>query len=295
MPSLLSQAQSADVDLDPFPHIIIREPLPNDVVDQLLAEYPSLETITQGLPYKNNQRFSYSANEVLGNSQISDLWREVVQAHVGTEFLQEIFQLFGQAIDTYYPWFDQRLGHRETLKAGVRNLDDFSSADVLLDAQICLNTPVTKPSSVRGPHVDHPLKLFAGLFYLKHPDDQATGGDLEIYRYRNQRNCFKMAEVADSNAMELVKTVKYERNVFIFFLNSIDSLHGVSPRSQTPLPRYLFNLVGEINQPLFDLNDYQHPAARFFLMADRLRQTDWLSMLRSPTAPKQPTSGVYRD
>lgn len=268
MKSLLSNAQKVDVSSDPFPHLIVYEPLEDALCLQLLAEYPSLKTISYGLPYSNNQRFSYSASYALSNEAISPLWKDLVCAHVSAEFLQEIITLFGDNMRSMYPWFEKKIGKLETLRAGVRNIDDFTTADVLLDAQICINTPVKKASSVRGAHVDHPNKLFAGLFYLKHPEDASTGGDLDIYRFQGERNCFKMAEVATSQSLELVKTVKYERNVFILFLNSIEALHGVSVRSKTEMPRYLFNLVGEVSQPLFDLDDYQHKAAKLFLMAD---------------------------
>ena len=270
MNSLLSKAQKIDIAKDPFPHLIVYEPLEDAICLQLLAEYPDLKTITDGLPHSNNQRFSYSASYALNNQNISNLWKDLVGAHVSNDFLKEIINLFDDDIRANYPWLEEKIGKLETLRAGIRNIDNLATADVLLDAQICINTPVKKASSVRGAHVDHPNKLFAGLFYLKHPEDTSTGADLDIYRFLGNRKCFKMAEVVNSQNLELVKTVKYERNVFIFFLNSIESLHGVSIRSKTEIPRYLFNLVGEISEPLFDLADYQHPASQLFLAADWL-------------------------
>ena len=268
MNSLLSKAQKIDVAKDPFPHLIVYEPIEDVTCLQLLAEYPDMNTITHGRLYSDNKRFSYSASYALSNEAISPLWKRLVQTHVSTDFLKDIVTLFDDDIRAIYPWFEDKIGKLETLRAGIRHLDNFATADVLLDAQICINTPVKKASSVRGVHVDLPNKLFAGLFYLKHPEDTSTGGDLNIYRFRGKRNCFQKAGVANLRNLELVKTVKYERNVFIFFLNSIEALHGVSIRSETEIPRYLFNLVGVVSEPLFDLTQYQQPANKLLLVRD---------------------------
>eukprot|EP00976_Prorocentrum_cordatum_P081574 1184462-Prorocentrum_minimum.AAC.5 len=48
-----------------------------------------------------------------------------------------------------------------------------------MGAQIAMNSPVTKEvDSVRGPHVDDINELWAGLLYLRKPEDNSTGGEL---------------------------------------------------------------------------------------------------------------------
>jgi hypothetical protein len=257
MKSVLANVKKVDVYADPFPHIVITDPLDDDVCSQLIAEYPDLKTITNGADYGSNLRFSYSAKEVLKNGVVSPLWQEFVRLHTSDAFLQEVIHLFDDQIRATYPWLERKIGRLDTLKAGVRKIDNFSTADVLLDAQICVNTPVVStPNSVRRAHVDRSDKLFAGLFYLRHPEDDSTGGDLEIYKFKERRDRFK-GEYIDEAHVEVVKTVKYQRNVLVLFVNSIASVHGVTVRSQTKAPRYFFNLVGEVNQQLFDLTDYQ--------------------------------------
>ena len=44
------------------------------------------------------------------------------------------------------------------------------------------NSPVRTPSTVRGPHLDSPFKLFAALLYFRAPEDDSSGGDLEFVR-----------------------------------------------------------------------------------------------------------------
>jgi hypothetical protein len=42
-------------------------------------------------------------------------------------------------------------------------------------------------------------------------------------------------------------------------------VHGVTARSVTPFSRHLFNLVGEVRKPLFDLERYQKNRSRSYL------------------------------
>ena len=127
----------------------------------------------------------------------------------------------------------------------------------MLDAQICINTPVTeKPSSVRGPHIDDPRKFLAGLFYFRHPEDDSSGGDFELYNLKHNRPLFRGQHVKKSH-IERVATVKYERNVLVLLINSLKAVHGVSIRSNTTWPRYFMNLVAEVKEPLVDLEKYR--------------------------------------
>jgi hypothetical protein len=53
--------------------------------------------------------------------------------------------------------------------------------------------------------------------------------------------------------LAVVNTVPYTKNTLVMFINTNYSIHGVSPRSPSPYPRRLVNIIGE--QPLrADLN-----------------------------------------
>lgn len=188
---------------------------------------------------------------------MSQLWRDVVRAHVSQSFLDRALQLFGDHISAAYPSFEQQFRPLGSLKAGIRRQQTFDDVDVLLDAQISLNTPVTgEATSVRRGHVDASNKLFVGLLYLRHPDDDSTGGDLELYRYATDRPVFEGSEswtAIDDSQLELAKTVPYGRGTLVFFLNRKDALHGVTPRSPTSTPRLFMNLVAEVRRPLFEV------------------------------------------
>lgn len=63
-----------------------------------------------------------------------------------------------------------------------------------------------------------------------------------------------MASVDD---IELVKTVPYERNTLVLFLNSLSSVHGVTIRQPSDRPRCFVNLVTQTSGVLFDLGSAQ--------------------------------------
>ena len=265
MQTLLTNVKTSQVLTEPFPHVVVENLLPEDLYLRLASEYPSLEVITRDAALSSNQRFSLSAVQALSDVRISSLWQEFVRLHTSQAFFAQVIELFGDHILSIYPSFEKDIGKLGELNTGVRYDDSRAGANVLLDAQICVNTSVVdNPSAVRRVHVDSPNKLFTGLYYLRHPDDTSAGGDLEIYRFRKRPHGFKMAEI-DDRYVEVVKAIKYQRNTLIVFLNNIRALHGVTGRAVTPFPRYLFNLVGEVKQPLFDLEQYQKSKVGYLL------------------------------
>ncbi len=258
MQSLFDEVEKHEVCTEPFPHVIVRDVLKNKLCDQLIAEFPSINIITQGKQFVSNERYSYPTCAVLENSEISPLWKNFIRLHTSDWFLKQFGHLFRDQIRYNYPEFEQIIGKVDSLKAGTRKIDDFSSADVLMDAQICINAPVTEtPAPIKQAHIDRPQVLFAGLYYLRQPDDHSSGGDLEIYRFKSGKPYGFKGQFIDDRYVELVKTVKYERNVLVLFLNSIHALHGVTIRSKTASPRCFVNLIGEVKQPLFNYRLYE--------------------------------------
>jgi hypothetical protein len=250
--SVLARATRADVLHEPFPHVIVEDALESSLVDQLIEEFP-VDAITGGRSHPSNRRLNLRAATSIEDPRLSPLWREIVATHVSQRYLDQLLELFGDAVRETYPRFERRYGKLEKLQAGIRDRDTFESADVLLEAQAAVNTPVTGPaSSVRRGHLDYPNKLFVGLYYLRHPDDYSTGGDLELYRYPAGagRPVFEGHEI-DDPYIEVVKTVPYRRNTLIVFMNSRESLHGVTVRQQTDATRLFLNLSAEVRRDLF--------------------------------------------
>ena len=148
-----------------------------------------------------------------------------------------------------------------TFRTGVRYVDTHEDRDILLDCQICANTPVLRrPSSPRRAHIDQSVKLFFGLYYFRRPDDDSTGGHLELYRYRRgvpegfvQKSTepAKLSRAIPDSYLDVVQTIRNEPNLLFFALNSVYATHGVSVRSVTSVPRNFVNLLGDLREPLF--------------------------------------------
>jgi hypothetical protein len=92
---------------------------------------------------------------------------------------------------------------------------------------------------------------------MRHPADDSVGGDLTISRFKSahsdldaKASLFDGAYVSDEH-LEVVETVQYRRNTLVLFINSIDSLHGVTVRQATPHGRRFVNLVGEVVTRLY--------------------------------------------
>lgn len=245
MISVLSRVTKAHLRTEPFPHFVIKEALDWRVFEQLEREYPSADLILDGKQHTpENTRHDYSAHKILGDSRISPLWRQFAEYHTSPAFFQEIMGIWGSEVLRLYPNVEQSIGKpMAEWSTGVRRKD--TGVDFVLDCQIGINTPLSRPSSVRGAHVDNPVELYAGLLYFKPLQDESTGGDLLIYRYKRKDYRFHGKAELNERYVEKVGQVPYERNTLVFFINSINSVHGVTARSASSRPRRLVNIIGE--------------------------------------------------
>jgi hypothetical protein len=266
--SALRAFQDRDFHRTPFPHLIVRDALPSAICDQLIKEYPTADVLGVDAS-RNNVRWNFPTSRVRESESISNLWKEIIDYHSSPAFLGELVDVFGESLLEMYP---QQFRSRQQLKEltiGVRGVDSFSDKEILLDAQISGNTPVTRTRSVRPTHIDGSQALFAGLLYLRAEDDDSIGGDLEIRRFRDEVSdaqkprCFRNATFVADKWTEVVKTVKYERNVLIVLVNGIDSLHGVTPRHPTSHSRIFMNLLADMEAPLFHIASWRKSLNRF--------------------------------
>lgn len=239
---------------DPFPHIIAHNVLPEEVLRQLIDGLPTLEEMTRGVKYGSNRRLNYAALDIQANSNLPSLWKALVKEHLSQAFLDAIIKIFASYIPEYFPDFEQRFGKLAELKAGIRAGGKDSDADVLLDCQLAVNTPVTiAGTTVRAAHIDCPKKLFVGLLYLRLKEDRSSGGDLLLYRAKTGTPAMDETRTVSASDLELVEKVPYNSNTLVLFLNTPQSFHGVSTRSRTPCHRVFLNLLGEMREPIFPL------------------------------------------
>ena len=266
MNSVLKKAKKKNINTEYFPYIIIKDTLDDDLYEKLEKNYPSLEEISKShskiVRYKknivNNSRYDMNANYSLKNDKLSKEWKEFISYHTSDDFYREILKLFNKDIKNIYPNIENKLGKKlKELKTNIRF--DNNKKDVTLDCQISMNSPVTTSSRVIGLHVDNQNKLFTGLLYFRDKDDNSVGGDLEIYKFNDDypkinnldfnkyKNKLSNLEQKNSNKIKKIDTIKYEKNVLVFFINSKKSLHSVSIRKKTEHNRKFVNFIGSFN------------------------------------------------
>ncbi|WP_406333919.1 hypothetical protein [Streptomyces sp. NBC_00203] len=262
--SLLAKATKADIRREPFPHIVLHNPLSPDLYEALATTMPTAEYIGTriGKPITSNERYNYMSQHILDDGEMAPVWKDFVTRNASPEFYREFLDLFRDDLIAALPDAEAKCGPLGSLRVGRRNHDTFATHDILMDCTAVINSAVSgRPSSYRGPHVDKPYKLFGGLFYMKHPDDDATGGHLELYKYREGAHRFttSASEYGDNRFdidpryVEEVGTITYDSNVLVMYPINPLALHGVSVRSVTPHERRFVALVGDLQHPLFDL------------------------------------------
>ena len=240
--SILRNQTKSNVEELPFPHIIIENAIPCKLAQVLTNDFP----INLFSSDENNKRLDISVSNLDKYESISKQWKDFILYHSSSDFFFEFIDIFqsyikDSSLHEILPLHDHHIGRR--------NIDSFNKCEVLLDAQISINTPVLKESSVRKIHVDSENKIYSGLFYLRLPQDDSIGGDLNLYSWKsNYTNAKKLKfykEGVEEKHLKLHKTIKYKNNVAVLFLNSLDALHGITPREVTSHPRAFINLVAE--------------------------------------------------
>ena len=126
---------------------------------------------------------------------------------------------------------------------------------MVINTAMSINTPVIQAGSVRAIHTDHGDKLYSGLYYLRRPEDDSVGGNLQILKwkegYTSLQKRFFYEEGVDPRHAEVVQEIPYGNNTFVMFINSLDALHAVTPRQVTTMDRTFVNFIGISNEKLF--------------------------------------------
>ena len=262
--NVLGRASNADVITDPFPHLVIRNALREDVYEQLANEFPGMSVIANDAAPQDNKYYFLGAAKAQAHQGVSALWKEFMAYHASPAFWSEVVTLFGNHIRAMHPHLELACGKRlEEFTTCVRNMNAEDDADAQMECQLASCTTALRRATPKGPHVDREVALYAGLLYFRLDGDDSTGGDLEIQRFKGVPHF----EAGTNNEIpvdrvETVRTVRYEKNTFVFFIHSAHSLHAVSARSATPYPRRHVNFVTEFAQTkAFDIAPFRDGGA----------------------------------
>lgn len=234
---------SADLILDPCPYFHIRDALPWSLYDQLVAEYPEAHMMQDNKQYFQARR--YRQHEIEPGT-VSDLWREFIAYHNSREYKNRVLDLFEPAIAKYYPQY-RDAWH----SAGVSPRHLALENSIEMEVQFVLNG--MQDETVRTIHLDNSRELFAGLLYMRKDQDNSTGGDIQVFRKTVDRPAFSGIREVNPAHVELAGTVPYRANTMILFLNTQDTLHGVTPRLGAQCVRRYINIDAHQKNKLFTI------------------------------------------
>ncbi len=228
----------------------------------LQASFPAPEIILGGRrESKENAVARLPTQHVLDNPAIASDWRDFFALHTSSVFWADIVRIFGHAMRAQFPGLEERAGRRlEDFRVGLR--EQKGDVDLYLECQFVINTPGTQRVSVKTPHVDKGRKIFAGLFYMRDPEDRSEGGDLEFYRWKRAPRFLPYRMILPEDVDQSCR-IPYIENIFACFVNSPRSIHGVTPRGPSTRHRRYINVVAEVPFHAFETPRISLPARLF--------------------------------
>ena len=249
-PKLLAEVRQSDIVTAPYAHYTQTDVVPAPLYQELAAEFPTLATIVnERSDIGSNEAVRMTAKQVLTDRRIAPLWREFFEYHTSADYWRNVTRLFAVHFRREFPGLEERVGRAyEDWRVVPRGYA--GEADVRLDCQFVMNTPVKRKSSVKTAHIDLCDKIFSALYYMRDPRDQSEGGDLDIYDWRREPRFIKHRAL--NRDVEVVKTVPYRANSYLCFVNSPEAVHGVSPRGTTDVPRRYINFIAELPVKAFE-------------------------------------------
>ncbi len=232
--SLLKKFKKSDLYLEDFPYILIENALDVEFYNELSADFPKLESFTNKFDIKENTRFDIFNENYKGTSLA---WKEFLEYHSSVEFFTSVISIFKNEIQNSKNQNLLDLLSKKNLKTGFvkkdfreKKIDIWHPISISINSKVLKNRP-----SVRTPHLDNPNKIYGGLFYMRNPKDKCKGGNLELYKFKDKKKY--NGNAVPSRFVKKIANVDYKENNLVIFLNTNDSIHGVTQRTTTEFSR----------------------------------------------------------
>src|SRR6056300_2053812 len=216
-----------EVRSDPFPYVCVEGAMPDRFYRELEATFPEDMIINNTQPHDGGITYRFKCKEAT-MWQPPAIWQDFFAYHSSTEYFRACAELFAPHIVAAYG--EEFYENLKTKPVSVRDVDN--SGHYVTDCQFVVHEPVDQTGTSRTPHVDNPVEIYAGLLYMRKPNDTSAGGNFTIHEQTGnieQVNKTLGRQVEDS-LHKSVKQVPYVANSFCMFLNVKDSVHSVTPR-----------------------------------------------------------------
>ncbi len=266
--SILERVTADDIRYDPFPHLYVRNVLPDDYYKELSDSFLDAARVGKGDdgPWKSPLHL-VNACDFTDEAAAPSVWREFAAYHTSQAFFRDVLRVWSDVICRHYPDLEESRGKSLSeftvgqRQAGRDENEHNLQTDVVLDSQLAVNPPMTETTTIRGPHIDFAAKLYTANFYLRAPDDDSVGADLGMMRYRDERLRVDPDQPIDRDfapnariqrlaaikrrKVETTELIPYEANMLGMWINSPFAIHEVTPRKKTRHHRRYVNIIGE--------------------------------------------------
>ena len=243
MESVFDRLDESCIRLDPFPHAVVENALPEHLCAHLIASRPDTGTTSNA----EGRRIPIPAWMLTSLEFYDPAWAAMADRHTQPDVLRKVRNAFA----------DHWHGHlidppEDDAVYGVLGKDSHDTHQVLCDARLEIISPnPSKIVSHRQQHLDTGNRLFSALFYLRAPEDDSVGGGLSLFRYRGARPDQLHVQEFEADLVEEVVTVPYAANTLVVFPNSPDAIHGSEVRQPTTHDRAYMFITAEVKDDLF--------------------------------------------
>ena len=235
--------------MEPYPHFVIEDALPDHIYDSLEKEWPAQQLLATE-PFDQGICYRLKADEMLKPGKVSNIWKEFTEYHTSADFYKEMQEAFGDVVPEIAN-LENTLSPR-----GWDNGDDWIGTD----CQTVMHKPIDFSS--RTPHIDNPREIYAALLYMPYANDKSTGGEFQIHKTEDniQEVNKNGGRAVGDKAGQIIKTVPYKPNTLVAFCNnSTKCVHSVSARQDADLHRRSVNIIAEFNRAakrkMFDVKE----------------------------------------
>ena len=88
---------------------------------------------------------------------------------------------------------------------------------------------------------------------MRKPEDRSTGGDIQMFKSLVDNPEFTGIREVNPDQVTWAGTVPYQANTMVLFLNTKDTLHGVTPRTGADCFRRYINIDAHQDRKLFQV------------------------------------------
>jgi hypothetical protein len=245
--TVLGKIWQCDVVTDPFPHFLIDDVFPEDVLAELKEHFKRIYHANNDRQ-EGNARFSIGLAEKYDEGSAEVIFQRYISSIInGPEFVKAILSKFNSFVPASKNF--EELLHKSNFPVRssqheLANLEN-NSESFSYDIQ-----PGMNPLYFSGiePHIDAHHKLIAGLLYIDLNTDGLDRGGALVLHQKADHTMYKGTTITPWHSAPPVKRVKYRDNRLVVLLNTASAIHSAEafiPDTGNPYPRCLLNIIAE--------------------------------------------------